>query len=60
MHKLTDEIRLSIVYPNIVAEWSEKNYTQSLGALAHICYQEPGTCGYELAAMYMKEIGHIR
>lgn len=30
---------------------------QSLGALAHISYQEPGVCGYELAAMYMKEIG---
>ena len=30
---------------------------QSLGALAHISYQEPGLCGYELATMYMKEIG---
>ena len=30
---------------------------QSLGALAHISYQEPGICGYELAAMYMKEVG---
>ena len=34
-----------------------KLHMQSLGALAHISYQEPGTCGYELAAMYMKEIG---
>ena len=32
-------------------------HMQSLGALAHISYQEPGVCGYELAAMYMKEIG---
>ena len=30
---------------------------QSLGALTHISYQEPGACGYELAALYMKEIG---
>lgn len=30
---------------------------QSLGALAHISYQETGVCGYELAAMYIKEIG---
>lgn len=35
----------------------KKLHMQSLGALAHISYQEPGTCGYELAAMYMKEIG---
>lgn len=34
-----------------------KLHVQSLGALAHISYQEPGVCGYELAAMYMKEIG---
>ena len=34
-----------------------KLHMQSLGALAHISYQEPGACGYELAAMYMKEIG---
>ena len=30
---------------------------QSLGALTHISYQDPGACGYELAAMYMKELG---
>lgn len=35
----------------------KKLHMQSLGALAHISYQEPGICGYELAAMYMKEIG---
>lgn len=35
----------------------KKLHMQSLGALAHISYQEPGVCGYELAAMYMKEIG---
>ena len=34
-----------------------KLHVQSLGAVAHISYQEPGVCGYELAAMYMKEIG---
>lgn len=35
----------------------KKLHMQSLGALAHINYQEPGVCGYELAAMYMKELG---
>lgn len=35
----------------------KKLHMQSLGALAHISYQEPGVCGYELAAMYMKEMG---
>ena len=35
----------------------EKLHMQSLGALAHISYKEPGICGYELAAMYMREIG---
>lgn len=35
----------------------EKLHMQSLGALAHISYKEPGICGYELAAMYMKELG---
>jgi serine/threonine-protein kinase HipA len=35
----------------------KKLHMQSLGALAHISYQEPGVCGYELAAMYMKELG---
>ena len=34
-----------------------KLHMQSLGALTHISYQEPGACGYELAALYMKEIG---
>ena len=35
----------------------KKIHMQSLGALAHISYQEPGMCGYELAARYMREIG---
>ncbi len=35
----------------------KKVHMQSLGALAHISYQEPGLCGYELAARYMMEIG---
>jgi len=35
----------------------KKLHMQSLGALAHISYQEPGVCGYELAAMYMRELG---
>lgn len=35
----------------------KKLHMQSLGALTHISYQEPGRCGYELAALYMKEIG---
>lgn len=38
-------------------ENGRKLHMQSLGALAHISYREPGACGYELAAMYMKEIG---
>ncbi len=38
-------------------ENGKKLHMQSLGALAHISYQEPGICGYELAAMYMREIG---
>ena len=38
-------------------ENGRKLHMQSLGALTHISYQEPGVCGYELAAMYMKEIG---
>lgn len=38
-------------------ENGRKLHMQSLGALAHISYQEPGICGYELAAMYMREIG---
>lgn len=35
----------------------KKLHMQSLGALAHISYQEPGVCGYELAAVYMKDMG---
>lgn len=35
----------------------KKLHMQSLGALAHISYQEPGACGYELAATYMKAMG---
>ena len=35
----------------------EKLHMQSLGALAHISYQEPGICSYELAAIYMNELG---
>jgi serine/threonine-protein kinase HipA len=38
-------------------ENGKKLHMQSLGAMAHISYQEPGACGYELAAMYMKELG---
>ena len=38
-------------------EDGKKIHMQSLGALAHISYQEAGVCGYELAAAYMKEIG---
>jgi serine/threonine-protein kinase HipA len=38
-------------------ENGKKLHMQSLGAMAHISYQEPGACGYELAGMYMKELG---
>ena len=38
-------------------ENGKKLHMQSLGALTHFSYQEPGVCGYELAAMYMKQIG---
>jgi serine/threonine-protein kinase HipA len=38
-------------------ENGKKLHMQSLGAMAHISYQEPGVCGYELAGMYMKELG---
>lgn len=38
-------------------ENGRKLHMQSLGALAHISYQNPGLCGYELASMYMKEMG---
>ncbi len=33
-----------------------KIHMQSLGALAHISYKEPGLCSYEMAAQYMKEL----
>jgi serine/threonine-protein kinase HipA len=32
----------------------KKIHMQSLGALAHISYKEPGMCSYELAAEYMR------
>ncbi|MBQ8666583.1 MAG: type II toxin-antitoxin system HipA family toxin [Lachnospiraceae bacterium] len=35
----------------------KKLHMQSLGALTHISYQEPGVCGYEMAAAYMRELG---
>lgn len=35
----------------------KKLHMQSLGAMAHVSYQEPAVIGYELAATYMKEIG---
>lgn len=35
----------------------KKLHMQSLGAMAHISYQEPGALSYELAAGYMKEFG---
>lgn len=35
----------------------KKLHMQSLGAMAHVSYQEPGLIGYELAARYMKELG---
>jgi len=38
-------------------ENGKKLHMQSLGALAHVSYQEPGVLGYEHAAMYMKEFG---
>ena len=38
-------------------EDGKKLHMQSLGALAHISYQEVGVCGYELAVSYMKELG---
>lgn len=34
-----------------------KIHMLSLGALAHISYNEPNACSYELAASYMREIG---
>jgi len=38
-------------------ENGKKIHMQTLGALTHISYHEPGACGYELAAAYMKEMG---
>ena len=38
-------------------ENGKKLHMQSLGALTHISFQEPGACSYELAAKYMKELG---
>lgn len=37
--------------------YSRSILMQSLGALTHISYQNPGVCGYELAAGYMQELG---
>ncbi len=38
----------------------KKLHMQSLGAMAHIDYNLPGLCSYELAAEYMKRIGLSR
>ena len=38
-------------------ENGKKLHMQSLGAMAHVSYQEPGAIGYELAGMYMKGLG---
>lgn len=34
----------------------KKIHMQSLGAMAHISYKEPGLCSYEMAAQYMREL----
>lgn len=34
----------------------KKVHMQSLGAIAHISYKEPGICSYEMAAQYMREM----
>lgn len=34
----------------------KKVHMQSLGAIAHISYKEPGLCSYEMAAQYMREL----
>ena len=34
----------------------KKIHMQSLGALAHISYKEPGLCSYEMASQYMNEL----
>lgn len=38
-------------------ENGKKLHMQSLGAMTHVSFQEPGAMGYELATMYMKEFG---
>ena len=38
-------------------ENGKKLHMQSLGAMTHVSFQEPGAMGYELAAMYMKGFG---
>ena len=38
-------------------ENGKKIHMQSLGALAHVSYQEPGVLGYEQATVFMKELG---
>lgn len=35
----------------------EKLHMQSLGALSHISYQDPALCSYEMASIYMRQIG---
>lgn len=37
-------------------EEGRKIHMQSLGALSHISYKEPGLCSYEMAAQYMREL----
>lgn len=34
----------------------KKIHMQSLGAVAHISYKEPGLCSYEMAAGYMRDV----
>ncbi len=34
----------------------KKIHMQSLGAMAHISYKEPGLCSYEMAAGYMRDV----
>ncbi|MCR5127451.1 MAG: type II toxin-antitoxin system HipA family toxin [Lachnospiraceae bacterium] len=38
-------------------ENGKKLHMQTLGAMAHVSYQEPGLIGYELATGYMKDLG---
>lgn len=37
-------------------EAGKKIHMQSLGAMTHISYNEPGLCSYEMAAQYMREL----